>query len=126
MSEKKLVLAYDIGTTGNKTCLYEIGGGMRLIGQASGKYALHLSDGGFAEQAPEDWWQSLAATTRAVLERTGVAPARIEAVSFCSQMQCVVLVDRAGNALRPAMSYMDKRATKEFAALARAPSPLRG
>lgn len=126
MSEKKLVLAYDIGTTGNKTCLYEIGGGMRLIGQASGKYALHLSDGGFAEQAPEDWWQSLAATTRAVLERTGVAPARIEAVSFCSQMQCVVLVDRAGNALRPAMSYMDKRATKEFARFGKGPIPVAG
>ncbi|MDD3920895.1 MAG: FGGY-family carbohydrate kinase [Eubacteriales bacterium] len=115
MREKKLVIAYDIGTTGNKTCLYEVGGGMRLIAQAPAKYPLYLTEDGFAEQDPNDWWDTLAATTRQVLHDAGVPNTDIAAVSFCSQMQCVILVDETGKPLRRAMSYMDKRATEEFA-----------
>lgn len=126
MNDKKLVIAYDIGTTGNKTCLYEVGGGMRLLAQASAKYPLLLTDDGFAEQNPADWWGSLQNTTREVLKKSGVAKGSISAISFCSQMQCVVLVDEAGNALRNAMSYMDKRATAEFEQFGKGFLPIAG
>ncbi|NLA95636.1 MAG: hypothetical protein GX838_02165 [Clostridiaceae bacterium] len=38
----------------------------------------------------------------------------IKAVSFCSQMQCLVLVDEEGEPVRRAMSYMDNRASSLF------------
>ena len=55
-------------------------------------------------------------TTKAVFEKTDVTPAQVSGISFCSQMQGMVLVDEAGHALRRPMSYMDQRATAEFKA----------
>ena len=55
-------------------------------------------------------------TTRAVFEKTDVMPAQVSGISFCSQMQGMVLVDENGRALRRPMSYMDQRALAEFKA----------
>ena len=55
-------------------------------------------------------------TSRAVFEKTDVMPAQVSGISFCSQMQGMVLVDENGRALRRPMSYMDQRALAEFKA----------
>lgn len=55
-------------------------------------------------------------TTKAVFEKTDVTPAQVTGISFCSQMQGMVLVDEYGRALRRPMSYMDQRASAEFKA----------
>lgn len=106
---KGLILAYDIGTTGNKTCLFEISDTIRQIGGSLRDYELTLLPHGGAEQDPEDWWRAMRDTTREILAATGIGPESIDAVSFCTQMQGVVLVDRDGEPVRPAMSYMDQR-----------------
>ena len=49
-----------------------------------------------------------------VFEKTDVTPAQVTGISFCSQMQGMVLVDENGRALRRPMSYMDQRALAEF------------
>src|SRR5262249_47741739 len=69
------------------------------------------ADGG-AEQDPDDWWRALCAGTREVLAR-GVPRSSVRAVSFSSQAQGLVLVDDAGQPVRPAMSYMDGRAVEQ-------------
>jgi xylulokinase len=114
MNGEPLILAFDLGTTGLKTCLYRVGGGLGLVASASAKYPLALGPGGVAEQDQDDWWRAMAATVRAVLASGGVAADRIAGISFCSQMQALVLVDEAGKALRPVMSYMDRRAGAEM------------
>lgn len=43
-----------------------------------------------------------------------ITPDMISGISFCSQMQGLVLVDEEGKALRRPMSYMDQRARKEI------------
>jgi xylulokinase len=53
-------------------------------------------------------------TTGDVLSMTAVNPADIKGISFCSQMQGLVLVDREGKPIRNAFSYLDQRATKEL------------
>jgi xylulokinase len=40
-------------------------------------------------------------------------------LTFCAQMQCLVLVDSAGEPVRPALSYLDQRPTRRMAALTR-------
>jgi xylulokinase len=107
------VIAYDIGSTGNKTCLYRLDGGVTLLAEAGGKYPLTVVENGGVEQDPEDWWRSMRETTREVLRLADLPPGAIRAISFCSQMQGLVLVDQTGAVLRPAMSYMDKRATSQ-------------
>ena len=107
------ILAYDIGTTGVKTCVFRAGKTIELLGDASGGYGLYVLPGGGAEQEPQEWWDAMADTTRKALQKAGIAPDDIHGISFCSQMQGLVLVDKAGVPLRRAFSYMDQRATKQ-------------
>jgi xylulokinase len=109
--ETLYVIAYDIGSTSNKTCLYAVSEGISLLAEAVEKYPLSFVDNGGVEQNPDDWWNSMRLTTPAVLKAAGLRPEQIAAVSFCAQMQGLVLVDKNGEFLRPAMSYMDKRAS---------------
>ena len=104
------VIAYDVGTTGMKTCLFEIDRGIRLVAGAYGSYHLYIVENGGAEQDADEWWQTMCETTKKLMEKTGVVPEDIKGISFCSQMQGLVLVDREGKAVRRPMSYMDQRA----------------
>lgn len=110
----KYALAYDIGTTGVKTCLFEIGDSIRLLAGESEGYPLYVLPDGGAEQDPDEWWSAMCSTTKLVLEASGVAPELISGISFCSQGQGLVLVDKNGKPVRRAMSYMDQRARKEL------------
>lgn len=110
----KYVLAYDVGTTGLKTCLIEIDKSMKIVASANEGYKLYVLEGGGAEQDPEEWWSAMCKTTKAVFEKSSVKPEQIEGVSFCSQAQGLVLVDKDGVPVHRAFSYMDQRATEEM------------
>lgn len=107
-------LAYDIGTTGVKTCLFEIGSEIKLIASAIEGYELYVLPDGGAEQDPNEWWSAMCSTTKELIKKSKIDPAVIDGISFCSQMQGLVLVDRNGLPVRRAMSYMDQRARKEL------------
>lgn len=109
-----MVIAYDTGTTGVKTCLFEISDQLRLIDSSYAGYGLYVLEDGGVEQEPDEWWSALCATTRTLLKKTGILPGSISAISFCSQMQGLVLVDREGRPVRRAMSYLDSRARRQF------------
>lgn len=107
-------LSYDIGTTGVKTCLFRWDQGITMVYGSSYGYGLYTLPGGGAEQDPEEWWLAMKESTADLLEHTHIDPKEIAGISFCSQMQGLVLVDCEGNALRPAMSYMDQRAVEQI------------
>ena len=108
------VLAYDIGTTGVKTCLFEIGSSITLLAGDSEGYSLYIMEDGGAEQDTDEWWAAMCHTTARLLAKTGTAPEQISGISFCSQMQGLVLTDRDGVPVHRPMSYMDQRATEEI------------
>ena len=108
------LLAYDIGTTGVKTCLFEVEKTIRLVDCAGKGYPLYILENGGAEQDSEDWWNAMRQSTAEVLARTGIAPEKIAGISFCSQMQGLVLVDQDGVPVHRPMSYMDQRAREEI------------
>jgi xylulokinase len=121
------VIAFDIGTTGNKACLYRLGGdGIELLAQASRANGLALLPGGGVEQDPLQWWENMRAATAEILGKAGLAGSDIAAISFCSQQQGLVLVDEAGEPLRPAMSYMDTRAEKQYKSFCRGSPSIAG
>ena len=111
---KKYVISYDIGTTGVKSCLFEIGEKINLISAAMEGYKLYILPDGGAEQDPEEWWQALCSTTKTIFESCDIKPEQVEGISFCSQMQGLVLVDRNGVPVHRAFSYMDQRAKKQI------------
>lgn len=112
--ESGYILTYDIGTTGVKTCLFRMSQALELVQSASLEYSIQLLENGGAEQNPEDWWSALKKTTAQVLSQSNTDPSFIQGISFCSQMQGLVLVDSNFQTVRPAMSYMDQRATREM------------
>lgn len=114
VTDSTLVLTYDVGTTGSKTCLYRIGERLEIVDSQIGEYPLHVTSDGGAEQNVDDWWESLSLSTRKVLSRTGTSPSDIAGISFCCQMQGSILVDKEGDALRNPMIYLDGRAVKQI------------
>lgn len=108
------VIAYDIGTTGVKTCLFEIENHIKLVANAHQGYSLYMVEHGGVEQHEEEWWSAMCETTQKLFQKCSIQPSDISGISFCSQMQGLVLVDRNGAPVRRPMSYMDQRATQEL------------
>jgi len=86
---------------------------MILVDSVLREYPLHILSGGGAEQDPEEWWRAICASTREILQRNSLAAQQISGLSFCCQMQGLVVVDKNGKLLRRAMSYMDQRAVEQ-------------
>ena len=110
------VIAYDVGTTGLKTCLFDITEDKRInmVADASEGYDLYTLENGGSEQDPQQWWDAMCKTTGELLQRTGIEKEQIQGISFCAQMQAVVLVDKDGKHLRNSMGYMDQRGTEQI------------
>ncbi|MCR5792788.1 MAG: FGGY-family carbohydrate kinase [Lachnospiraceae bacterium] len=108
------VLSYDIGTTGLKSCLIRIGESVELLGGEYETYNLYILENGGVEQDAEEWWEAMCKSTRRLMEGKSISPEDISGITFCSQMQGLVLVGRDGEALRRPMSYMDQRGAREM------------
>src|SRR5512143_3308513 len=96
-----LILAHDLGTTGNKATLFDDQG--QLIASHIEHYPVDYPQAGWAEQSPIDWWNAVVTSTRVLLARSGVSPSDIAAVTFSGQMMGIVPVDAAGHVLRSAI-----------------------
>jgi xylulokinase len=100
------VLAIDIGTQSTRAALVDVDGQVRAI--ASSAIELYAPRPGWAEQDPEQWWETTVANVAAVLAR--VPGARVAAVGVGAQMHSLVAVDASGACLggRSAI-WSDKR-----------------
>jgi xylulokinase len=111
------ILAHDLGTTGNKATLIDTAG--RPVASTYESYPTAYLHPNWAEQDARDWHGPILAGTRRLLERAGIAPGQVAAVSFSGHMQGALMVDRAGDPLRPAIIWADQRATPQAAFIAR-------
>jgi xylulokinase len=92
------IISYDLGTGGNKASLYNSQGD--CLAEKFVFYNTHYPRGGWHEQKPEDWWQAVIKSTKALLEISGVDPIHIVACGISGHSLGVVPVDRSGNLLR--------------------------
>ena len=107
----ELVLGLDLGTSSVKAGLFDHAGQPRGAGQAA--YAITRGPQGQAEQAPDDWWQAVCAAARQALREGAIPAERVAAIGLSGQVGTHVLLDRAGQPLRPAISWQDTRARAE-------------
>ena len=108
MAEKeKYILAVDLGTSGPKSAIVSTNG--EVIDSEFREVPLHLFPGGGAEQDPEDWWNAIMSTSRAVLARKKAPAEDIVAVACTTQWSGTVAVDRDGNHLMNAIIWLDTR-----------------
>lgn len=80
------LLAYDIGTTGVKTCLFGVEKTIELLASASRSYPLYILPDGGAEQDGDDWWRGMCESTAELFTKTDVKPEQIAA--FPSAPRC--------------------------------------
>jgi xylulokinase len=106
-----MLIAHDLGTTGNKASLHEDDG--RLIGSVTVTYPTRFAPGGVAEQDPHAWWDALATATRSLLARHAVAAKDVRGVAASGQMMGAVLLDAAHRPVRPAIIWADHRSTSQ-------------
>jgi len=103
----QFILAIDHGTSGLKTAIMSTRG--ELIDFEYAKTPIHFLAGGGAEQDPDDWWQALVKTSKALIAR-GIVPAQeIAAVCVSSTFSSTVAVDKQGQHLMNALTWMDSR-----------------
>src|SRR6266545_7318806 len=93
---------------------------MSRTGAASAYEAYDVSfpHPGWAEQDPRLWTAALHATISRLVKKVPERPSAIRALSFGSQLDGMVVCDRRGSPLRPAMIWMDRRAEAQATALA--------
>jgi sugar (pentulose or hexulose) kinase len=101
------VIGVDIGTTSAKAVLVDRAG--RVRAEAGEEYPTRYVEPNGAEQDPHHWWAATCRGVRAVLERTGIDPARIAGIGISSQAPSVVVVDPTGEPVRPALLWLDRR-----------------
>ncbi|HHX37137.1 MAG TPA: xylulokinase [Clostridiaceae bacterium] len=110
----KLIIAHDLGTSGNKASVYNLRG--ELVAASTRAYDTHYFNGNWAEQNPADWWDAVSRSTRDVLEK--VSPKDIAAVAFSGHMDGCLAVDGSGDPLHPHILWADQRAEEEAALIA--------
>jgi xylulokinase len=113
----RYIIAHDVGTGGNKAVLVDTEGDIHAT--AFHPYPVHYPRPDWAEQEPEDWWNAVAATTRHVLERSGIAPRDVLAMVHTTQMLGLVPMGADAQPMRPAIIWLDGRAPEQAERLMR-------
>jgi xylulokinase len=106
-----MYLGIDLGTSGIKAVLVDETETVR----ASHTEALEISrlHSGWSEQNPEDWWQATLRALDALAARDPGAMAAVQGIGLSGQMHGAVLLDDAGEPLRPAILWNDTRCETE-------------
>ena len=94
----KYILAFDLGTGGNKAVLYNTEG--TLLGKAFSPYETKYPKQEWAEQDPMDWWKAIVISTYKILEQSKINKKDIACMSISGQGIGVVPVDKQGKLLR--------------------------
>ena len=105
------IAAYDFGTSGVKAALIGRDGSILAVREKG--YPLLKPAPLYVEQKPDDFWNAVCDVTRGVLEDSGVAPSEVSGLSFGVQAVTLIPVDREGNVLRNAISWLDGRAIEQ-------------
>jgi xylulokinase len=113
----RYVLGIDVSTTATKALLVDQAG--RVVASHSSEYAFETPRPLWSEQDPALWWAAACTSIRAVLETSGIDAPAIEAVGLTGQMHGLVLLDEAGDVLRPAILWNDGRTATECDAIRR-------
>ena len=110
------LLGIDVGTGGTRAVLLDEAG--RVLGTATAEHAPMASpELGWAEQDPRDWWRAACVAIAECLTDAGATQAEISAVGLSGQMHGLVLLDAAGEVLRPALIWCDQRTEEECRAI---------
>src|SRR5450756_2093042 len=115
------VLGIDASTTATKAILVDQAGAVIGVGAAS--YGFDVPRPLWSEQEPALWWDGAVAAIRSVLASSGVPAGDVVAIGLTGQMHGAVLLDGAGEVLRPAILWNDQRTASSATRFGRPSAP---
>lgn len=105
----QVVLAIDLGTTSTKTLLVDRTGNVQ--GSHSVEYPLYTPSPERAEQDPEEIFQAVLTSVKALLTKHSKTSQDILCLSFSSAMHTLIAVDGENHPLTPSMTFADNRSS---------------
>ncbi|WP_244825694.1 xylulokinase [Carboxylicivirga linearis] len=105
-------LGFDIGSSSVKVALLDVKTGKAIDSAFYPKEEMAISSPqpDWAEQHPKDWWANLKLALKDVLTDSKVDVTQIKSIGISYQMHGLVVVDKEGEVLRPAIIWCDSRA----------------
>ena len=105
------VLGMDVSTTATKALLVDETG--KVVGVGSVEYPYDTPRPLWSEQDPRYWWDAAVGAIRKALDQTGVSADEVAAIGLTGPMHGSVLLDDAGEVVRPAILWNDQRTEEE-------------
>lgn len=113
------LLAIDQGTTSSRAIVYD--NALRPLASAQQEFRQHFPQPGRVEHDALEIWDSVVATTRDALKKSGTSAAEIAALGITNQRETIVVWDRkTGEPIAPAIVWQDRRTADDINALAEA------
>ncbi|MBI1227741.1 MAG: carbohydrate kinase [Bacteroidetes bacterium] len=108
------LLGYDIGSSSIKAALVQADTGAvtAVVQYPETEMSMVAVQPGWAEQAPELWWECVCAATRKLLQKTNADTAEIKGIGISYQMHGLVVVDKNHTPVRPSIIWCDSRAVE--------------
>ena len=108
------LIGYDIGSSSIKAAIVEVESGRQVAvcQEPQREMEMMAKESGWAEQAPETWWDHLCTATGKLLQQTGIDPAAVKGIGIAYQMHGLVVVDDQHRVLRPSIIWCDSRAVE--------------
>jgi len=105
------LIGIDIGTTAVKSVLFDDEG--HLIRSSSREYQTMFLQEGYVEQDPEVLWHETLNTLKELTAESTQAERAVSAIAVSSQAPTLLPLDAAGQPIRNAVIWMDRRSDKQ-------------
>ncbi|WP_332634209.1 xylulokinase [Halalkalibacter flavus] len=107
----KYLVGIDLGTSSVKTILMNTEG--EIIGKEQEGFEINIPKKGYAEQSPENWWNATAKALRKMVKKADLNPSLISGIGLSGQMHGLVMLDKKGDLVRPAIIWSDQRSKEQ-------------
>ena len=118
------MIAYDLGTGGNKASLYDLDG--NCLASVFIPYDTMYPRAGWHEQRPEDWWDAVVLSTRKLLEKTGEDRKNIECLAISGHSLGAVPIIKTAAFSEVAPIWSDARAYEQARGFSRKSMSMNG
>ena len=111
MTEGPYLIGIDYGTGGVRVGIFDRVGAPTIFRAVP--FDTHYPRPGQAEQDPHEWWSCLAKAMQTTMRESGISPEDIAGISLGATSSTVLAIDRQGRHMRPAIMWMDVRASDQ-------------
>lgn len=104
-------IGIDSSTTATKALVMDDAG--EVVRVASAEYGYETPHPQWSEQSPHLWWDATCQSIRQAVAESGIDPHDVRGIGLTGQMHGLVLLDKNGAVLRPALLWNDQRTGAE-------------